>query len=136
MKSTRGLTFWILVDGGDHSLEILEVIIRRHVVRESVHLIGYGIIGNIHENEDVLASGGILKHSLSFAGRESGKYERKPVIFLIVSLVSGIISVRIMVAYTEVVDPSVYFLTELFRGRKNDQGKRRNGVACLLEFVV
>jgi hypothetical protein len=41
-----------------------------------------------------------------------------------------------MVAYTEVVDPSVYFLTELFRGRKNDQGKRRNRVACLLEFVV
>ena len=28
------------------------------------------------------------------------------------------------------------FLTELFRGRKNDQGKRCNGVAGLLEFVV
>jgi hypothetical protein len=112
------------------------MIIRRHVVREAVHLIGNGIIGNIHENEDVLASGGILKHSLSFAGRKSGEYERKSVILLIVSLVSGVTPISIVVAYTEVVDPFVYFLTELFRGRKNDQGKRRNGVACLLEFVV
>ena len=112
------------------------MIIRGHVVCEAVHLIGNGIIGDVYDNKDVLASGGILEHRLPFAGREAGKGERKSVIFLIVSLISRVIPVRIVVAETEVVDPTVYFLTELFRGRKNDQGKRCNGVAGLLEFVV
>ena len=106
------------------------------MVCEAVHLIGNGIIGDVYDNKDVLAPGGILKYSLSFAGREAGKSERKSVILLIVSLISGIAPMSIVVAKTEVVDPFVYFLTELFRGWKNDQGKRRNGVAGLLEFVV
>jgi hypothetical protein len=126
----------LAVDGGDHSLEILEMIVGRHVIGKAVHLICDGVIGDIHEDVDILASGGILKHSLAFAGGEAGQNDRKPVVLFIVSLISGVIPVFIVVAYTEVVDPSVYFLTELFRGRKNDQGKRRNGVACLLEFVV
>ena len=126
----------LAVDRGDHSLEILEMIIRRHVVGEAVHLIGYGVISDIHENEDILASCGILQHSFSFSGREAGKNEGKPVIFLIVSLIGRVIPVFIVVAYTEIVDPLVYFLTEFLRGRKNDQGKRGNGVARLLKFVM
>jgi hypothetical protein len=112
------------------------MIVGRHVIRESVHLIGDGVVGNIHQNIDVLASCGSLQDRLTFTGRETGQQMRKSVVFLIISLVSGVIPVLIVVAQTEVADPPVYFLTEFFRGRKNDQGKRRNGVACLLEFVM
>ena len=112
------------------------MIVGRHVIGKAVHLICDGVIGDIHEDVDILASGGILKHSLSFAGGKAGQNDRKPVVLFIVSLISGVIPVFIVVAQTEVADPIVYLFTEFLRGRENDQSKRCNGVARLLEFVV
>jgi hypothetical protein len=112
------------------------MIVGRHVIGKAVHLICDRVIGDIHEDVDVLASGGILKHSFTFPGGEAGQRDRKPVIFLIISLVSGVVTVLVVVSQTEVADPSVDLLSELLGGGKNDKGKRSNGVARLLKFVV
>ena len=126
----------LAVDGGDHPLEVLEMVVGGHMVFKSVHLVGDGVVRDVHENKDVLASGGSLKNCLAFACGKTGEKMRKPVILFIVSLISGIIAVFVVVTCAEIVDPAVDLLTEFLRGRENDKGERRNRVACLLEFVV
>ena len=47
----------LAVDGSDHSLEILEMIVRRHMVDKTVHLIGNGMVCDIYKYIDIFSSG-------------------------------------------------------------------------------
>jgi hypothetical protein len=76
------------------------------------------------------------KDSLAFTCGKAGEKMGKTVILFVISLISGVITVFVVISRSEIVDPAVDLRSEFLRGRKNDQGKRSDGVACLLEFVV
>ena len=106
------------------------------MVGETVHLISDGVVGDIYKNKDILASCGSFKNGLAFSGGMAGKGQRESVIGLVVSLISGIISVLVVVTHTEVVDPIIDFLPKLFGRGKYDQSQRRNRIAGLFKLVV
>ena len=126
----------LAVDGRNDSFEILEMIVRGHMIGKTIHLIGNGMVCDIYKNIDIFSSCGLLQHSLAFARREAGERHRKSVIIFVISLVCGIVSVFVVVAHTEITDPLVDFHCEIIAGGKRNERKRRYRIAGLLKFVV
>ena len=62
--------------------------------------------------------------------------DKKRLCIVIGVVVLVIVAVLVVISRAEIMDPAVDLRSEFLSGRKNDQGKRRDGVACLLEFVV
>jgi hypothetical protein len=106
------------------------------MVGETVHFISDGVVGNVHKDIDILASCGDIEDSRALARRVPGYRDGKPVILLVIALVSGVVSVLVVVSQTEITDPFVDFFPERLCGRKYDQGKRRYGITCLFELIM
>ena len=60
-------------DGSDRSLEVLVVIVRRHVVFKTKHLVGLAVIDDISKKIEIHSPHGLGDHSLTFTGSETGK---------------------------------------------------------------
>ena len=60
------------------------MIIRRHMVDETVHLVGDGPVHDIEQNENILAAGGLLKNRSAFSGLETFQIHLHQIVFLIV----------------------------------------------------
>ena len=58
--------------GSNYTLKILIVIIRRHSVQISVHLVGERVVAYINNNVYVLVSYGLAQNALCFAAGKPG----------------------------------------------------------------
>ena len=105
------------------------------MVDEAVHLIGQRVIGNIGENENILAAAGIHNHALAFAGAEANAFRVHPVIVADIALKGGIrlrnIVIMLPEGYQIIID---FFSQSLGRG-KNDKLKRSHRNAALQLLV-
>ena len=61
----------LAADRGDDTLEVLIMIVRRHVVHLAEHLIGFTVIDDINEKIEVHAAHGTLHNALAFTGSET-----------------------------------------------------------------
>ena len=74
-------------DCGNDTLNILEMIVRGHVIGMSANGIGFVVVADINQNVDVGATYGFVNRTFGFAGSETGKLGIENIGF---SLITGI----------------------------------------------
>ena len=62
----------LAADGGDDPLQILEVVIRRHMICLAVQGVGHAVVAHVHHDVEIHAADGLLQHALGFSIAESG----------------------------------------------------------------
>ncbi len=124
-RHDNGNSGGLAVDGGDDALEILKVIIRRHMVDKAVHLIGQRIVGHIGQDEDVLAAAGVLDHALSLTGAEAHAFGLHAVIIAHISCKGRIVLHDAVVILPEISQMLVHGFPQLFCGRQDQELQRR-----------
>ena len=60
-------------DRSDRSLEVLIVIVRRHMVLKSEHLIGLAVVDNIRDQVQIHSADGLGHYTFAFTGTKAGK---------------------------------------------------------------
>ena len=81
-RQTAGLA----ADSRDDALQILEMIVGRHVVRVAVKLVGQAVIADIHHQVQIVSADGIVDGALGLSGSEPGRVRRDQIR---VALISG-----------------------------------------------
>ncbi len=100
----------LTVDGRDDSLEILIMIIGRHMIDISVHLIGNTMIADVRQNKDIFTSDRRSEHALCLSAAETGTFRLHEVIFLHISVKSGILLETVVQTLAEINQISVDFM--------------------------
>ena len=60
------------VAGRDDALQVLKMVVWRHMVDEAVHVVGDAMVADIHHQKQILPSDGLSENCLPFAAAESG----------------------------------------------------------------
>ena len=66
----------------DHSLEVLEMVIRRHMIDETVHPVSHSPVHHINEDEYIFATGRFPEHCPALSAGETLKVNIHKVIIL------------------------------------------------------
>ncbi len=100
------------------------MIVRRHVVDEAVHPVSQGVVGDIRENENILAAAGFVNHALALARAETDALRLHPVIIADISLKSGIALRDVIVMPPEGYQIIIDFISQRLGGGKDNKLKR------------
>ena len=100
------------------------MIIRGHMIQESVHPVGQGMIGDICENHDIIATHGFRQYGLSLSGAEAGNLNRDLVAFLDIVAECRIFLGNIMVFLAKGNQPAINGCSEFLCGRHDDESER------------
>ena len=75
----------------DDALQVLEVVVRGHVIRVAVHLVGQRVVRDIDHDIKVAAADGLIDASLALAGAEAGAMDvEKKVVGVIAAVVQAL----------------------------------------------
>ncbi len=61
----------LAADGGDHTLEVLIMVVGRHVVLHAAEPVGLAVIAHIHQQIEIHAADRLADHALAFTGSET-----------------------------------------------------------------
>ena len=64
----------LALDSRDHTFEVGEMVVRRHVVLETEHLVGLAVIDDIHQDVEVHTSDRLIQYALAFTCPEAGHF--------------------------------------------------------------
>lgn len=118
-------TSGLAVAGGDDTLQILVVVIRRHVVGIAVHVVSNTMIAYIGENEQILTADGLADLRFGFTASETGHIHVYEIVALDIAVKGRIVfHFVIMDTLTEfyhvVIDAASHFSAEgramIFKG--------------------
>ena len=76
----------LAVAGRDDALQVLKMVVWRHMVDEAVHVVGDAMVADIHHQKQILPSDGFSENCLPFAAAESGRLQVHQIVVLAVAV--------------------------------------------------
>ena len=123
------------VAGGDDTLQILVVVIRRHVVGIAVHVVSNTMIAYIGENEQILTADGLADLRFGFTASETGHIHVYEIVALDIAVKGRIVfHFVIMDTLTEFYHVVIDAASHFFCGRQSDDLQRSHGHG-IFQFV-
>ena len=123
------------VASGDDTLQILVVVIRRHVVGIAVHVVSNTMIAYIGENEQILTADGLADLRFGFTASETGHIHVYEIVALDIAVKGRIVfHFVIMDTLTEFYHVVIDAASHFFCGRQSDDLQRSHGHG-IFQFV-
>ncbi len=114
-------------DGGDHTFQVLVMIVRGHVVDMSCKRIGQTVVAYIYHKVDILSANGFVNNALGFPGAKTRHFCVDQIGIPLISVVNNIIFIYVAFFLPPLYDVVVYPAAHLFAAVKSNDSKRSDG---------